>query len=237
MITDAVILAGGYGSRLSEYTKLIPKPMVKIGRKPIIDHIIDIYTKYGVKNFYIATGYKHENISAYFKKNIKNYNSINIYCKFTGNNTATGGRLKKISKFIKSKKFFLTYGDGVSDINIKKLTSFHYKYKALITLSAVHPPARFGELKIKKNVVTQFNEKPQLVNSWINGGFFVIDKKFIKFIKNYNEMLEREPVLRAVKNNQINAFKHRGFWQCMDTKRDKDYLDNLILSKKAPWLI
>ena len=227
-----VILAGGKGTRISEYTKSIPKPMVKIGSKPIIEHILNYYIKFGFKDFIIATGYKHSIIRDYFK-NKQIDAQINVVN--TGLETLTGLRLKKLSGMLKE-TFMLTYGDGLSNVNLKNLLEFHKQKKKLITLTAVHPPARFGELTIKDHIVKQFEEKPQLQKGWINGGFFVIDPGFFKLIGNKNVMLERLPIQKAVKSKNLSAYKHSDFWFCMDTVRDKSVLDSLIKSKKAPWL-
>lgn len=227
-----VILAGGKGTRISEYTSSIPKPMVPIGSKPILEHIINYYIKFGFKDFIIATGYKHSIIKDYFKK--KNvYAKINVIN--TGVETLTGLRLKKLTKELKE-TFMLTYGDGLSNINLKKLLNFHKKSKKKITLTAVHPPARFGELSISKGIVTNFEEKPQLQKGWINGGFFVVEPEFLKLIGNKNIMLERSPLTKAVNTKNLAAYKHKGFWFCMDTLRDKKVLDGMIKSKNTPWL-
>lgn len=220
-----VILAGGYGTRLPEYTKSIPKPMVKINGKPILIHIINHYLKYGYDNFYIALGYKSNEIKKFFHKKKLNF-KINLIN--TGLKTMTGGRLKRLKKIIGNETFLLTYGDGVSNVNLDKLVRFHKKNKKLITLTAVRPPARFGAIKISGNKVKTFKEKSKLDEGWINGGFFVVEPKFLNFIKGDNTFLEREPLERASKNNQLLAFKHNGFWQCMDTKRDKDFLEKKL---------
>ena len=220
-----VILAGGYGTRLPEYTKSIPKPMVKINGKPILIHIINHYLKYGYDNFYIALGYKSNEIKKFFHKKKLNF-KINLIN--TGLKTMTGGRLKRLKKILGNETFLLTYGDGVSNVNLDKLVKFHKKNKKLITLTAVRPPARFGAIKISGNKVKTFKEKSKLDEGWINGGFFVVEPKFLNFIKGDNTFLEREPPERASKNNQLLAFKHNGFWQCMDTKRDKDFLEKKL---------
>ncbi len=227
-----VILAGGKGSRISEYTRLMPKPMVPIGSKPILEHIIKYYMKFGFKEFIIASGYKHSIIENYFK-NKKNFAKIKVIN--TGVETLTGSRLKKLANELKE-TFMLTYGDGLSNINLKKLLNFHKKSKKKITLTAVHPPARFGELSISRGTVTKFEEKPQLQKGWINGGFFVIEPEFLKFIENKNVMLERSPLTKAVKTKNLAAYKHKDFWFCMDTLRDKKVLDTMIKNKKSPWL-
>ncbi len=227
-----VILAGGKGTRISEYTRSIPKPMVPVGSKPIIEHIINYYIKYGFKEFIIATGYKNEIIKNYFKKKKK---PAKIKVINTGVKTLTGSRLKKLEKELKQ-TFMLTYGDGLSNINLKKLLKFHKKNKRKITLTAVHPPARFGELSISKNLVTKFEEKPQLQKGWINGGFFVVEPEFLKLIGIKNVMLERSPLTNAVNSKNLAAYKHAGFWFCMDTLRDKIVLDEMVKNKKSPWL-
>jgi glucose-1-phosphate cytidylyltransferase len=227
-----VILAGGKGTRLSEYTKILPKPMIKIGSKPILEHIINYYIKFGFKDFIIASGYKHNIIKNYFKNKKK---SPKIKVINTGVETLTGLRLKKLKNELKQ-TFMLTYGDGLANINLRKLLNFHKRSKKLITLTAVHPPARFGELSIAKNTVTKFEEKPQLQGGWINGGYFVVEPEFLKFIENKNVMLERSPLIKAVKKKKLGAYKHEGFWFCMDTLRDKKVLDNMIKNKKSPWI-
>ncbi len=228
-----VILAGGFGTRLSEYTNKIPKPLVKIGKYPIIHHIINLYLKYGYNDFLIAGGYKYVYIQDYFEKvNIKN---AKIKVVNTGLNSLTATRLFKLKKYLSKSTFMLTYGDGLSDINIKKLLDFHLNNKKLITLTAVHPPTRFGELKLVKNTVKSFIEKPQLNEGWINGGFFVVDPEFFNFISKKNQMLEREPIQKATKEKKVAAFKHSGFWFCMDTSRDKKVLEELYKKKKKIW--
>ena len=196
-----VILAGGLGTRLSEYTKVIPKPMVKIGPYPILVHIISHYLKYGFKEFIIAAGYKSHVVKSYFKNFVKtgsefNTRILNKKCKInildTGLNTLTGGRLKRVEDYLeKNRDFMFTYGDGLSDLNLKKLLNFHKKNKKIITVTAVRPPARFGEIIINNNRVISFKEKPQTTNGWINGGFFVANPKFLRFIRNDREILEK----------------------------------------------
>ncbi len=223
-----VILAGGYGTRLSEYTKTIPKPMVKIAGKPIILHIMEHYAKHGFKDFYIALGYKGNEIKKFFKNKKLNWR-INLID--TGQNTMTGGRIKRLKKFLGNSTFLMTYGDGISDIDIKKLIKFHRKNKRLVTLTAVRPPARFGVLKLQGSRVKYFKEKSKLDEGWINGGFFVIEPSFLKFIKNDQTYLEKQPLEMITKKGQLNAFRHDGFWQCMDTKRDKDRLEGIFKKK------
>ena len=224
-----VILAGGFGVRLSEYTKTIPKPMILICGKPIIFYIMNFYAKHGFKDFYIALGYKGNIIKKFFKKNSYNWN-INLID--TGNKTMTGGRLKRLSKYLGDEAFMMTYGDGLSNVNLKKLLRFHKKNKKLVTLTAVRPPARFGGLKFKGNVVSYFKEKSKVDEGWINGGFFVMEPEFLGYIKSDKTYLEREPLENATRKKQLAAFKHEDFWQCMDTKRDKDILEKTLKQKK-----
>ena len=224
-----VILAGGLGTRLSEYTKKIPKPMVKIKKVPIIVHIINHYKKFGYKNFYIAAGYKQNIIKNYFKRNSI---SANIKVIDTGQKTMTGGRLKRLKKYLNKGTFMMTYGDGISNVNLKKLVYFHKRNKNIATLTAVRPPARFGAIKINGKKVSYFKEKSKLDEGWINGGFFVFEPNIFQYIKNDNTFLEREPLSQLVKINQLNAFKHTGFWQCMDTIRDKEILEAKLRKKK-----
>ena len=228
-----VILAGGFGTRLSEYTDTIPKPMVPIGNKPIIEHIMEIYSNYGHKEFYIALGYKGEVIKSYFK-NFKKDWKINLID--TGADTFTGGRLKRLKKYIEDDDFLLTYGDGLSNIKIDELIKFHKDHGKLVTISAVRPPARFGSLSIKGSDVIKFKEKTQLGESWINGGYFVMKPKFIDFINDDKTVLESKPLEKVTDLKEIKAFKHEGFWQCMDHKLDKDLLDQMVKEKKAPWI-
>jgi len=224
-----VLLAGGFGTRLSEYTKTVPKPMIYIGDKPMLLHIMKLYAKYGFKDFYIALGYKGEIIKKFFNKKFFDWN-INLI--ETGRNTMTGGRLKRLKKYIGNETFMMTYGDGLSNINLKKLLKFHKKNKKLVTLTAVRPPARFGVIKLKGQHVRYFKEKSKLDEGWINGGFFVMEPEFLKYIKNDNTYLEREPLETVTKKRQLTAFKHNGFWQCVDTKRDIDKLNKIFSAKK-----
>ncbi len=225
-----VILCGGVGSRLAEETKLIPKPMVKIGKIPIVQHIINYYKYFGLEEFILATGYKKDIIERYYKKN-KSVQTI-----YTGKKTLTGGRLLRLKKYFKKNEFFLlTYGDGLSNLDINKLIIFHKKHNKIATLTAVRPAARFGELKISGNKVRKFQEKQQFNSNWINGGFFIFNSKIFNYISGDNIMLEREPFKELTKANQLMAYKHSGFWQCMDTLRDKILLSKLWKEKKAPW--
>ena len=231
-MTKTIILAGGYGTRLGDVTDTIPKPMVEIGGIPIIVHIMNHYAHYGHNDFYVALGYKAD----YIKKYFDNFNSKwNIKLIDTGVDTQTGGRCKIISKEIGNERAFLTYGDGLSDININKLLDFHISNKKIITVSAVHPSARFGELHLEGDRVISFKEKPQLQSGWINGGFFVIEPEFYNFINKQDVMLEREPLEAAAMKSELFAFKHEGFWQCMDTRRDHHLLETLWKSNEAPW--
>ena len=227
-----ILLAGGFGTRLSEYTDAIPKPMVQIGDKPMLWHIMSIYAKYNYKDFVIAAGYKSEVIKEYFSKNAKDWN---VELVETGKNTMTGGRVKRLQKIIGNETCMLTYGDGLSNINLDSLIEFHKSHKKLVTVSAVRPPARFGAIELNENKVTSFKEKSHLGEGWINGGFFVVEPEFFNFIHGDSTYLEREPLEKAVSKGELFAYKHNGFWQCMDTKRDKDNLEE-IYSKDAPWL-
>ena len=226
-----VILCGGKGTRLSEETKLIPKPMVKIGKKPILIHIMNIYQKYGFNEFVLAVGYKGFVIENYLKKNKK----FKVKIFKTGLNNLTGKRLFKLRNYLKNERFMLTYGDGVTNQNLKSLLNFHVKNKKIATLTAVRPPTRFGELSLNnKSTVNKFEEKPHINQGWINGGFFVFEPQIFNFLSNKNTMLEREPINKLVKKKQLAAYQHRGFWHCMDTMRDKILL-NKIWRKKKKW--
>ena len=193
----------------------------------VICHIIDHYRSYGVKEVIIATGYKHRVIKNYFKKNI--YSDVNIRIVNTGLNTLTGLRVKKLQKFfLRGENFYLTYGDGVSNVNINKLLKFHIKHKKIATLTAVRPPARFGEIEIKKKIIVTFEEKPQLTRGWINGGYFVFNYKLFSFLNNKNSMLERGAIQKIIDKKNFMAYEHNGFWMCMDTSRDKELLEKII---------
>ena len=220
-----VILAGGLGTRMSEITKTIPKPMVKILNKPILIHIMEHYYKYGFKEFYIALGYKGKVIKNFFKGKKFKWKTHLIE---TGKKTMTGGRLKRLSKFLKNDHFLMTYGDGISNVNIKKLIQFHRKNKKIATLTAVRPPARFGSIKINGKIVKVFREKSKLDEGWINGGFFVFDPKVFEYIKNDSTFLEKEPLEIISKKKQLIAYKHEGFWHCMDTLRDKNFIEKIL---------
>jgi glucose-1-phosphate cytidylyltransferase len=224
-----VILAGGFGTRLSEYTRLIPKPMVIVGGKPILYHIMKHYYNYGFKEFLIASGYKKKIIKDFFDKNKFKWKVKVID---TGQKTMTGGRIKRLEKFLNKEDFLVTYGDGLSNVNLKKLVSFHKKNKKIVTLTAVRPPARFGTIKISSKFVKYFKEKSSIDEGWINGGFFVMSPKIFDYIKSDNTYLERKPFEELSKKKQLLAFKHKGKWFCMDTKRDRDNLNNLFKLKK-----
>ncbi len=242
---QAVILAGGLGTRLGEITNSIPKPMVRVNNQPLILHIMKLYMSYGVKEFIICLGYKGEVIKDYFtnfntinndleidisKKKISylNYNKTNFKVKLidTGLNSGTVGRLIDVKKYIKGDDFFLTYGDGLSNVNLKKLLADHKKKKKMITFTSVRPPGRFGSIEFKDQEIFSFNEKKY--NTWINGGFFVIKKKTLKYIKSKSDMLEEDFLQKFIREKQVNVYKHTGLWQCIDTKRDLDYLENLL---------
>ena len=227
-----VILCGGYGTRLSEETTIKPKPMVKIGNKPILEHIMSIYEYYGYNQFILALGYKSE----YIKKYYKNKSKKNINLIYTGKDTKTGGRLLRLKNYLKNEKtFMLTYGDGISNINIKQAIKFHKDHGKIATITAVRPPLSFGELKISRNKVKSFKEKPQVGQGWINGGFFIFNNEILNFIKNDQTMLEREPLEKLTKAGQLMAFEHKGFWKCMDTMRDKILLNKLWNEGNALW--
>jgi len=250
-----VILSGGLGTRLSEYTESIPKPMVTIGGKPILWHIMNHYAKYGFKDFYLALGYKSEVVKEYFLNyrsvnsdftvqldsgKITHYNSPTVDWRVTlvntGLDTMTGGRLLRLKEYVGNETFMLTYGDGLSNVNLAELLKFHQSNQKVATVTAVHPGARFGELEINSNIVTSFQEKPQIKEGWINGGYFVLEPSFIDWISDDSTVLEKAPLETAAKNHELMAFKHDGFWQCMDTKRDRDHLEELFKSGNAPWL-
>ena len=230
----AVILCGGLGTRLSEETDKIPKPMVKIGDKPIIWHIMKYFQFYGIDDFILAAGYKKQKIEEYFENN-KEFKKIRVVD--TGQETLTGGRLLRLREsLINDKFFFMTYGDGLSNIDLKKLLIFHKNHKKNATVTAVHPPVRFGELELENNNVLDFEEKPQSKAGWINGGFFVLSKKIFEYIDNDQTIFEREPMKNLCKDKQLMAYKHEDFWQCMDTLRDKNLLNKLLKENQAPWI-
>ena len=232
----AVILAGGYGTRISEESHLIPKPMIEIGGKPILWHIMKIYSTYKIDDFIICLGYKGEKIKEYFGQ----FDSElwNIQLIDTGVDTMTGGRLKRISKYVEEDEFFcMTYGDGLSDINISDLVEFHKEKNVLATLTATIAPNRFGVLDLSEGMVNSFIEKPSIDQAKINGGFFVLSPKVLDYIEDDSTVWEQEPLEDLAKGKQLAAFEHKGFWQPMDTLRDKNYLQSLWITKKAPWKV
>ena len=230
----AVILAGGYGTRISEESYLKPKPMIEIGGKPILWHILKTYSKYDVNEFIICCGYKGEQIKEYFTK--LDSTSWDIQLVDTGLDTLTGGRLKRIQDHIDD-TFCVTYGDGLSDIDISRLISFHKEKKKLATLTAIHPPERFGVLNLSGDYVTEFHEKHSGMDSWINGGFFVFEPGIFDYLQDDLTILEKTPLETLAKEKKLAAFKHNGFWYPMDTQRDKKHLENLWSSNNAPWKI
>lgn len=229
-----VILAGGKGSRISYYTQKIPKPMVKIGGKPILSHIMSLFKYYGFDDFIIAAGYKKSVIDKYYK-NSKNFKKIKIVD--TGKDTQTGGRILKLKKFLKNENsFFVTYGDGISNLDLNKLLNFHLKQKKIATVTAVRPPVKFGEMNIKKNkIVKSFIEKPSLNSGWINGGFFILNKNIFKYIKNYQTIFEREPLITLSKKKQLIAFQHKDYWRCMDNLNEKNQLEEIYKKYGSIW--
>ena len=249
-----VILAGGYGTRISEETHLKPKPMIEIGGKPILWHIMKSYSAYGINEFVICCGYKGYMIKEYFANYFLHtsdvtfdmqINKMEVHRKFaepwkvtlvdTGLETMTGGRLKKVKDFVGNETFCFTYGDGVSDVNISKLIEFHKNNKTISTVTAVQPPGRFGTLDINGNKIISFKEKPAGDGNWINGGYFVLEPSVFNYIKDDSTIWEREPLERLAQENQLSAFKHEGFWQPLDTLRDKNYLEELWNSDNAYW--
>ncbi|OGW52736.1 MAG: glucose-1-phosphate cytidylyltransferase [Nitrospirae bacterium RBG_13_43_8] len=253
----AVILAGGLGTRLSEETGMRPKPMIEIGGKPILWHIMNIYAAHGVREFIIAAGYKAEVIKEYFLNFYAINNDITIdlaagntiihsgnqpnwkiHIIDTGLYTQTGGRLGRLGKWLeKEETFMFTYGDGVADINISELTAFHKSHGKLVTVTTVRSPARFGRIAFTGNQITEFYEKPQAAEGWINGGFFMLSPRTIDYIENDETIWERGPVERLAREGQLMGYRHYGFWSCMDTLKEKNYLEELWNSGKAPWKI
>ncbi|MFZ1043706.1 MAG: glucose-1-phosphate cytidylyltransferase [Anaerolineales bacterium] len=256
MRMKVAILAGGLGTRLSEETTVKPKPMVEIGGKPIIWHIMKIYAAYGFKEFVIALGYRGELIKDYFIN--YHYRSRDLTVKLkdgdisvhegdsedwtvhlldTGADTNTGGRVKRLGEFIGDEPFMLTYGDGVSNINIPKLIEFHQKQKRLATLTAVRPPARFGQMILSDGKVTEFKEKPQIGEGWINGGFFVLQPEVVNYIEGDHTAWEFESLEKIAADNQLSGYQHEGFWQSMDTLRDVNVLEKFWREGNAPWKV
>lgn len=249
-----VILAGGFGTRLSEYTESIPKPMVSIGGRPILWHIMNSYAAFGHKDFYLALGYKAQKVKEYFLNyrplntdftvdlatgNLTSHQSDTVDWRVTmvdtGLESMTGGRVKRMQKFVGKEPFMLTYGDGVANVDLDAVVAFHKQHGKMVTVTAVHPGARFGELQIEGEQVASFQEKPQMGQGWINGGFFVLQPEFFDLIEDDTTILEREPLEIAARMGELMAYRHDGFWQCMDTKRDLDVLQCLWDSGAAPW--
>lgn len=250
----AVILAGGLGTRITEESQLKPKPLIEIGGMPILWHIMKIYSIYNINHFVICCGYKGYMIKEYFANyflhmsdvtiDLKN-NNIDVHHKFaepwkvtlvdTGLETMTGGRLKKVKSYLENETFCFTYGDGVSDINITNLIEFHKKKNKLVTITSVRPPGRFGTINLANDEVIGFNEKPVGDGNWINGGFFVLEPGIFDYLKADSTIWERDPLEKMAKEGQISAFLHSGFWHPLDTLRDKNNLENLWSSGKAPW--
>ena len=250
-----IILAGGFGTRLSEYTESIPKPMIPVGGKPILWHIMKTYAHFGHNDFYVALGYKAEMIKDYFLHyrtlnadftvdlgtgNITPHQLDEVEWKVTlvetGLHSMTGGRVKRMQPYIGNETCLLTYGDGLSDVNIEQLVAFHNSHGKMVTVTAVRPSARFGELEMTKQQVNSFQEKPQTGQGWVNGGYFIIEPEFFDLIDGGDQtILEREPLEQVAKQGELMAFLHDGFWQCMDTKRDRDLLEELWESNRAPW--
>lgn len=253
-LSTAVILAGGYGTRLSEETDIIPKPMIEIGGQPILWHIMRMYSAYGINKFIICLGYKGHVIKEYFanyhlrrsdvtfeissNRSTIHHNAIEpwvVTLVDTGLNTMTGGRLKRVREYLGGETFCMTYGDAVSDLDIRKLIEFHENHGRAATVTAVRPPARFGALQIEDDVVRHFDEKPQTSSDWINGGFFVLTPETLDLVDDDQTVWEKEPVEALAARKDLMAFKHEGFWQPMDTLRDKRVLEGLWASGKAPW--
>ena len=228
-----IILAGGYGTRLAEYTDKIPKPMVQVGNKPILSHIMNFYQSFGYDDFIIAAGYKKNIIIDYYKdsKEFKNLEIVD-----TGENTMTGGRILRLkSYFNKEENFFMTYGDGLCSVDLRKLLQFHSSHNKIATVTAVHPPVRFGELEIDGDEVIKFDEKPQASAGWINGGYFVLNSNVFNYIDNDATLFEKEPMTKLFRDKNLLAYKHEDFWKCMDTLRDKMDLEKILNDKGPIW--
>lgn len=249
-----IILAGGLGTRISEESHLRPKPMIEVGGKPIIWHIMKMYSSHGVNDFVICLGYKGYVIKEYFSNYFLHMsdvtfsmsdNSMEIHQEFvepwkvtlidTGEHTMTGGRIKRVAEYVKDETFCLTYGDGVSDINISELIAFHKLSGRQATVTAIQPPGRFGVLKIDNGAVNHFKEKPTGDGAWVNGGFFVIEPSVLQYIDGDDTVWEQQPLQRLAAKGQLSAYQHEGFWQPMDTLRDKTRLEELWSGDKAPW--
>ena len=232
-----VILAGGYGTRLAEYTQRIPKALVKIGEEPILTHIMRIFSASGFNNFIIATGYKQELIYDFYKDSIKIQKEFpNLEIVDTGKDTMTGGRILKLKPYFdENENFFMTYGDGLSDVDLNKLKKFHDTHGKIATVTAVHPPVRFGELIIENDKVIKFEEKPKSESTWINGGFFVLNYKVFDYIQDDNTLFEKKPMEQLAKEGNLMSFKHEGFWKCMDNMGDKMALEKMLNENNALW--
>lgn len=251
---NVTLLAGGWGSRLAEETQIRPKPLVEIGGKPILWHIMRHYDHFGHKDFYIALGYKGDMIKKFFvdysefgcdvtvdfraktvSKGDGNGLDWKVHLIDTGIKTMTGGRIKRLRDHLGKERFLMTYGDGVSDVDLRALVAFHRRHGKLATMTAVRPPARYGHLVFDGDVVTEFSEKPQTDAGWINGGFFVLEPQVFDFIEDDHTAWERDPLERLAAEGQLMAYRHDSFWQCMDTLREKHLLESLWKSGKAPW--
>lgn len=230
----AVILAGGYGTRLSEETHLKPKPMVEIGGKPILWHIMKIYSHYGINEFVICCGYKAELIREYVQKLDESWTITPVD---TGINTMTGGRLKLVKKYVENETFCFTYGDTLNNVKIDELINFHFDKKVLATVTACKPPEKYGLLKIENEKVIDFQEKPHIEGEWVNGGFFVLNPQVFDYIKSDSTVWEKEPMEKLTKDGHLSAYKHRGFYQPMDTISDKNYLEKLWQNNQASWKV
>ena len=233
-LMKAVILAGGYGTRLSEETHLKPKPMVEIGGKPILWHIMKIYSHHGINEFVICCGYKAELIQEYIQKLDEPWTITPVD---TGINTMTGGRLKLVKKYVENETFCFTYGDTLNNVKIDELVNFHFDKKVLATVTACKPPEKYGLLKIENEKVIDFQEKPHIEGEWVNGGFFVLNPEVFDYIKNNSTVWEKEPMEKLTKDGQLSAYKHRGFYQPMDTISDKNYLEKLWQNNQASWKV
>lgn len=257
--TQVVILCGGRGTRLKGETEVRPKPLIEIGGRPILWHIMKMYAHYGYTDFVLCLGYKGDMIKEYFL----NYEAMNndftitlgsksslefhsnhhernwkVTLVNTGEDVQTGGRVKRVERFIKSKRFLLTYGDGVADVDLKKLVSYHQNHKKIGTVTGVHPSSRFGELIIDNGLVSDFSEKPQTTIGYVNGGFFVFEREFFSYLSADKDCyLEREPLEALAGHKQLSVFRHDNFWQCMDTQRELDLLTRLWDENKAPWRV
>lgn len=228
----AVILAGGFGTRISEETHLKPKPMIEIGGKPILWHIMKRYSMYKINEFIICSGYLSHVIEDYFTKNIEDWKVKVID---TGNNVMTGGRLKRVERYIGRETFCFTYGDSLNDADISKIVEFHKNKKTLATVTACHPPEKYGVLKLENDKVISFEEKPERNNEWVNAGYFVLEPQIFELIKGDFTTWEKEPIDKLVSKNQLSAYKHEGFYKSMDTISDKNYLEKLWNNNEAKW--